>query len=75
MARSHDRADNVHVPQSVASPPKRSQTLTSRRSPKARSDEAISRGVFGSRWFFVDGELFWGWDRLPMIDDWLTRGG
>jgi 2-hydroxychromene-2-carboxylate isomerase len=42
---------------------------------KARSDEAIGRGVFGSPWFFVDGEPFWGWDRLPMIDDWLTRGG
>ena len=42
---------------------------------KARSEEAVSRGVFGSPWFFVDGEPFWGWDRLPMIDDWLTRGG
>src|SRR5258705_117537 len=42
---------------------------------KARSDEAISRGVFGSPWMFVDGEPFWGWDRLPMIDDWLSRGG
>ena len=42
---------------------------------KARSEEAISRGVFGSPWFFVDDEPFWGWDRLPMIDDWLTRGG
>ena len=42
---------------------------------KARSEEAVGRGVFGSPWFFVDGEPFWGWDRLPMIDDWLTRGG
>jgi len=23
----------------------------------------------------IDDEPFWGWDRLPMIDDWLTRGG
>lgn len=42
---------------------------------KARSEEAIGRGVFGSPWFFVDGEPFWGWDRMPMVDDWLTRGG
>lgn len=40
-----------------------------------RSNEAVSRGVFGSPWFFVDDEPFWGWDRLPMIDDWLARGG
>ena len=42
---------------------------------KARSDEAIARGVFGSPWFFVDDEPFWGWDRLPFIDVWLTKGG
>jgi 2-hydroxychromene-2-carboxylate isomerase len=42
---------------------------------KARSQEAVDRGVFGSPWMFVDGEPFWGWDRLPMIDDWLARGG
>jgi 2-hydroxychromene-2-carboxylate isomerase len=42
---------------------------------KARSDEAIARGVFGSPWFFVDDEPFWGWDRLPFIDLWLTKGG
>ena len=42
---------------------------------KARSEEAVSRGVFGSPWMFVDGEPFWGWDRLPMLDEWLRRGG
>jgi 2-hydroxychromene-2-carboxylate isomerase len=42
---------------------------------KTRSQEAVDRGVFGSPWMFVDGEPFWGWDRLAMIDDWLTRGG
>jgi 2-hydroxychromene-2-carboxylate isomerase len=42
---------------------------------KARSEEAVARGVFGSPWMFVDGEPFWGWDRLPMIDLWLSRGG
>jgi 2-hydroxychromene-2-carboxylate isomerase len=42
---------------------------------KARSEEAVSRGVFGSPWVFVDGEPFWGWDRLTMVDEWLSRGG
>jgi 2-hydroxychromene-2-carboxylate isomerase len=39
------------------------------------SEQAIERGVFGSPWMFVDGEPFWGWDRLRMLDDWLSRGG
>jgi len=37
--------------------------------------EAIARGAFGSPFIFVDGEAFWGADRLPMIDEWLRRGG
>jgi len=39
------------------------------------TDEAISRGIFGSPFIVVDGEPFWGADRLPMVDDWLQRGG
>lgn len=39
------------------------------------SAEAVARGVFGAPFFFVDGEPFWGVDRLPMIRDWLDRGG
>jgi 2-hydroxychromene-2-carboxylate isomerase len=42
---------------------------------RSRTDEAIARGIFGSPFFIVDGEPFWGADRLPMIDEWLTRGG
>ncbi len=42
---------------------------------KARSEEAITKGVFGSPFFIVDGEPFWGWDRLPMLEDRLSRGG
>ena len=36
---------------------------------------ALERGVFGSPFVFVDGEPFWGSDRLEMADEWLTRGG
>jgi 2-hydroxychromene-2-carboxylate isomerase len=38
-------------------------------------DEAISRGVFGSPFVFVDGEPFWGLDRFDHIDRWLATGG
>jgi 2-hydroxychromene-2-carboxylate isomerase len=36
---------------------------------------ALERGVFGSPFIVVDGEPFWGSDRLEMLDEWLTRGG
>jgi len=42
---------------------------------RAQTEEAMARGVFGSPYFLVDGEPFWGADRLPMIDEWLARGG
>ena len=39
------------------------------------TDEAIARGVFGSPFLLVDGEPFWGNDRLEQVDEWLARGG
>ncbi len=40
------------------------------------TEDAIQqRGVFGSPFIFVDGEPFWGADRLDQIDRWLSRGG
>ncbi|MCW0232143.1 MAG: 2-hydroxychromene-2-carboxylate isomerase [Ferrovibrio sp.] len=40
------------------------------------TEDAIQhRGVFGSPYTFVDGEPFWGADRLDQIDRWLSRGG
>jgi 2-hydroxychromene-2-carboxylate isomerase len=39
------------------------------------TEQAIGRGVFGSPFVFVDGEAFWGHDRLPQIEEWLDRGG
>jgi len=41
---------------------------------KQATAAAIERGVFGSPFIFVDGEPFWGADRLAQIDAWLTRG-
>ena len=42
---------------------------------KEQTQAAIERGVFGSPFIFVDGEPFWGADRLAQVDTWLTRGG
>ena len=36
---------------------------------------AIERGVFGSPYFIIDGEPFWGSDRLEQVDRWLESGG
>ena len=36
---------------------------------------SLARGVFGSPFFFVDGEPFWGSDRLEQLDQWLSSGG
>jgi 2-hydroxychromene-2-carboxylate isomerase len=38
-------------------------------------DAAVARGVFGSPYIVVDGEPFWGSDRLDQIDKWLASGG
>lgn len=42
---------------------------------KERTEAALERGVFGSPFILVDGEPFWGADRLDQVDAWLARGG
>jgi 2-hydroxychromene-2-carboxylate isomerase len=42
---------------------------------KERTEAAIARGVFGSPFIFVDGEPFWGADRLPQVEAWLGKDG
>jgi 2-hydroxychromene-2-carboxylate isomerase len=42
---------------------------------KAEVDAAIAANVFGSPFFIVDGEPFWGVDRMPMIEEWIRSGG
>jgi 2-hydroxychromene-2-carboxylate isomerase len=39
------------------------------------TDQAIAAGIFGSPFFIVDGEAFWGHDRLAQVDRWLATGG
>jgi 2-hydroxychromene-2-carboxylate isomerase len=38
---------------------------------KSEVEASIGRGVFGSPYFIVDGEAFWGIDRLDQLDRWL----
>ncbi len=41
---------------------------------KAEIDLAEARGVFGSPFFIVEGEGFWGNDRLAQLERWLEKG-
>ena len=41
---------------------------------KALTAEAVERGVFGAPAFFVDGEMYWGQDRLDFVEDALKEG-
>jgi 2-hydroxychromene-2-carboxylate isomerase len=40
---------------------------------KANTDEVIARGGFGSPTMFVNGEMFFGNDRLPLVREALRR--
>jgi len=42
---------------------------------RSETQTAIDRGVFGSPYIFVDGEPFWGHDRLDQVERWLESGG
>ena len=42
---------------------------------KNEVDAALAKGVFGSPYIIVDGEPFWGNDRLDQVEAWLATGG
>lgn len=42
---------------------------------KEEVDRALAIGVFGSPYVLIDGEAFFGADRLPQIEKWLESGG
>ena len=42
---------------------------------KHEVEAALAKGVFGSPFIIVDGEPFWGNDRLDQVDAWLATGG
>lgn len=42
---------------------------------KTAVQASLDKGVFGSPFVIVDGESFWGNDRIPQVEQWLARGG
>jgi 2-hydroxychromene-2-carboxylate isomerase len=42
---------------------------------RAETQAAMDKGVFGSPFVIVDGEPFWGNDRLAEVREWLQTGG
>ncbi|MBM3503458.1 MAG: 2-hydroxychromene-2-carboxylate isomerase [Alphaproteobacteria bacterium] len=42
---------------------------------KSETEGALAKGIFGSPFFLVDGEPFWGADRLDQVERWLANGG
>lgn len=41
---------------------------------RAETEVAVAAGMFGAPWIVVDGESFWGADRLPQVERWLEKG-
>ncbi|MGJ4804157.1 2-hydroxychromene-2-carboxylate isomerase [Luteimonas sp. SDU82] len=41
---------------------------------RARTDEALARGIFGAPMLLADGEMFWGDDRLEEAVAWAAEG-
>ena len=41
---------------------------------RATTDEAIRRGAFGAPSLFVGDTLFWGNDRIPLLEAYVARG-
>lgn len=42
---------------------------------RASIEAAVARGVFGSPFMLVDGEPFFGVDKLELVEEWLASGG
>ena len=40
---------------------------------RANTEEAVERGAFGAPTFFVDGELYWGQDRVDAVMEALDK--
>lgn len=38
-------------------------------------EESLAQGVFGSPFFIVDGEPFFGVEKLPVVEHWVASGG
>lgn len=39
------------------------------------TEQAVNRNVFGSPFFFINDEPFWGHDRMGLLEAWIKTGG
>jgi 2-hydroxychromene-2-carboxylate isomerase len=71
----------ITLPCEIAATVSASALAAAAQSPKAAQllrdevDASLKVGVFGSPTVVVDGEMFWGVDKLEQVDAWLARGG
>lgn len=65
-------AENIGVDRATAAAAIQDQSIKDRF--VAENEAAIAHGVFGSPFIFIDGERFWGNDRLNHIAIYLERG-
>ncbi len=42
---------------------------------RAAVDSSLARGVFGSPFFLIDGEPFFGLEKMELVEEWLACGG
>jgi 2-hydroxychromene-2-carboxylate isomerase len=42
---------------------------------RAAVDRSLARGVFGSPFFIIDGEPFFGVEKMELVEEWLASGG
>ena len=42
---------------------------------RAAVDRSLARGVFGSPFFIIDGEPFFGLEKMELVEEWLASGG
>lgn len=68
-----DIAAGLGADRDALAPALQSQELKDRL--KAEIEAAMAKGVFGSPHVIIDGEPFFGADRLPQIERWLETGG
>lgn len=77
-----ERLDSVEGAQALAARlgPSAAAAAANALGPEARAalrtatQDAVAQGVFGAPFFIVDGEPFWGQDRLPLMEAWLREG-
>lgn len=80
LARELDQAEELRSALTDAGLDPADAELALARSPGAELLQAsvaasLALGVFGSPFLVIDGEPFWGHDRLDEADQWLARGG